>query len=72
MELFEKDWGINNSEFDDTEITTTILYFSKIELAKFRKLCKLGIKKEFANEFQEKGNIPDLLLKILTEKYENL
>lgn len=71
MQLFEQDWGIDNSELDNTEITTTILYFSKTELVLFKKLCKTGIKKEFGIEYQEKGNLSDLLLKILKEKYEN-
>ena len=72
MELFQTDWGVNNSEFDDTEITTTILYFSKQELSQFKKLCKIGIKNEFGTDFQEKGNLSDLLIKILNEKYGNL
>jgi len=72
MRLFEEEWGINNSPPDNTEITTTILYFSKEELAQFKKLCKVGIKKEFGVEYQQKGNLSDLLLKILNEKYANL
>jgi hypothetical protein len=72
MQLFETDWGIDNSKPDNTEITTTILYFSKEELAEFKKLCKVGIKKEFGEEFQQKGNLSDFLLKILNEKYANL
>ena len=72
MELFEPDWGVDNSELDNTEITTTILYFSKDELLQFKKLCKAGIKKEFGAEYQQKGNLSDLLLKILQENYGNL
>jgi hypothetical protein len=72
MQLFETDWGIDNSKPDNTEITTTILYFSKEELAQFKKLCKVGIRKEFGEEFQQKGNLSDFLLKILNEKYANL
>jgi len=72
MQLFETDWGIDNSKPDNTEITTTILYFSKEELAQFKKLCKIGIRKEFGEEFQQKGNLSDFLLKILNEKYANL
>ena len=44
---FDVDYGVDTSPIDNTEITTTILYFSKEELARFKKLCKLGIKKEF-------------------------
>lgn len=72
MQLFETDWGVDNSEIDNTEITTTLLYFSKEELQQFKKLCKAGIKKEFGAEYQQKGNLSDLLLKILNEKYANL
>lgn len=72
MKLFEAEWGVDNSAPDNTEITTTILYFSKEELAQFKKLCKVGIKKEFGLEYQEKGNLSDLLLKILNEKYGNI
>ena len=72
MQLFEAEWGVDNSAPDNTEITTTILYFSKEELAQFKKLCKVGIKKEFGVEYQEKGNLSDLLLKILNEKYANI
>jgi len=72
MKLFEDDWGINNDPIDNTEITTTILYFSKEELIQFKKLCKEGIKKEFGLEYQQKGNLSDLLLKILNEKYADL
>lgn len=71
MKLFETDWGVDNSESDNTEITTTILYFSKEELLQFKKLCKIGIKNEFGLEYQQKGNLSDFLLKILNEKYGN-
>lgn len=69
MKLFEDDWGKDNSPIDNTEITTTILYFSKEELKEFKTLCKEGMKVEFGNEFQEKGNLSDLLLKVLKDKY---
>lgn len=72
MQLFETDWGVDNSPPDNTEITTTILYFSKEELAQFKKLCKTGIKREFGAEFQQKGNLSDFLLLILNERYGNL
>jgi len=72
MKLFEDDWGIDNSPIDETEITTTILYFSAQELRKFKKLCKVGIKIEFGEEYQQKGNLSDFLLKILNERYGNL
>lgn len=72
MQLFETDWGVDNSPQDNTEITTTILYFSKEELAEFKKLCKTGIKREFGAEFQQKGNLSDFLLLTLRKNYGNL
>ena len=69
MKLFEDNWGVDNSPVDDTEITTTILYFSKQELRQFKKLCKAGIKIEFGEAYQQKGNLSDFLLKILNERY---
>ena len=69
MTLFDFDYGINNDPIDDTEITTTMLYFSKQELKQFKTLCKTGIKIEFGQAFQQKGNLSDLLLKVLNEKY---
>lgn len=71
MELFEYDYGKDDSPVDETDITTTILYFSKEELVEFKKHCKVAMKIEFPENFQEKGNISDLLLKILREKYAN-
>lgn len=72
MKLFEDDWGVNDSPIDSTEITTTILYFSKEELKEFKSLCKEGMKKEFSEEYQTKGNISDFLLIILKQRYGNL
>ena len=65
MKLFEDDWGVDNSPIDETEITTTILYFSTDELRQFKQLCKKGIKEEFNDEFKQKGNLSDFLLLIL-------
>ncbi len=72
MKLFEDDWGVDDSPIDETEITTTILYFSPQELKKFKRLCKVGIKIEFGEEYQQKGNLSDFLLKILKQQYENI
>ena len=72
MKLFEDDWGVDNSPIDNTEITTTMLYFSTQELKEFKALCKKGIKQEFAEQYQTKGNLSDLLLIILRQKYGNL
>ena len=72
MKLFEDDWGVDNSLIDETEITTTILYFSTDELRQFKQLCKKGIKQEFNDEFKQKGNLSDFLLLILKRHYGNL
>lgn len=69
MKLFEDDWGKDNSPIENVEITTTILYFSKEELKQFKHLCKEGMKIEYGPHFQDKGNLSDLLLKVLNEKY---
>ena len=66
MKLFEDDWGVDNSPIENVEITTTMLYFSRQELKEFKTLCKKGIKKEFGQEYHQKGNLSDLLLKVLT------
>jgi hypothetical protein len=71
MKLFEDNWGVDNSPIDETEITTTMLYFSKQELKEFKELCKKGIKIEYNEEFQQKGNLSDFLLLILNQKYAN-
>ena len=71
MKLFEDEWGVDESPIEDVEITTTLLYFSKAELKEFKVLCKKGIKIEFQEEYQQKGNLSDLLLKVLKQRYEN-
>ena len=71
MKLFDDDWGVDNSAIDNTEITTTILYFSKEELKEFKNLSKLGIKKHYADQAQQKGNLSDYLLLILKKDNEN-
>jgi len=71
MKLFEDDWGIDNSPQDNTEITTTMLYFSTEELKEFKRLCKLAMKKEYGDQVFDKANLSDLLL-LMLRKYENL
>lgn len=72
MQLFNDDWGVDNSPVDTTEITTTLLYFSKEELKDFKKYCKELMKKEYPDTYQQKGNLSDLLLIILKRQYDNL
>jgi len=72
MKLFEDDWGVDNSPIDHTEITTTILYFSKEELKEFKSLCKKGIKKQFGDDAIKRGNLSDYLLIILRKENEDI
>lgn len=69
MSLFEDDWGTGGTEKEEVEITTTMLYLSKPELKEFKQLAKAGIKKEFGEEFQQKGNLTDFLLTVLRREY---
>ncbi len=69
--LFEYDWGENNSPEDNTEITTTILYFSKEELVKFKTLCKTGMRGFYGDDVVSKANISDFLLNTLNNLYGN-
>jgi len=70
LTLFDADWGEDHSPSDDTEITTTILYFDKKELQEFKRLAKKGIKVEFQEEYQQKGNLSDFLLLVLKRLYD--
>lgn len=69
LQLFEQDWGIDNSPLDTTQITTTLLYFDKEELKEFKRLCKIGMKAEFGNDYQQKANLTDFLLILLGKNY---
>jgi len=62
----------NNEEIEDINITTTILYMSEQELKLFKSLCKKGIKILYKDNFQEEGNITDLILYTLNKEYGNL
>ena len=72
MKLFDDDWGVDKSDIEDIQITTTMLYFSKKELREFKKLCKIGIQKTYGEEYQTKGNLSYYLLKILRDENTNL
>lgn len=70
-ELFETDYGQGSKEIDETDITTTLLYFSSPELKEFKALAKVGMKKEFGDNYIAKGNLSDLLLIMLRRDYGN-
>ena len=60
---FEDFLEVDNNPLDDTQITTTLLYYSKEELKEFKALSKALIKKHYPDNYTE-GNISDLILKI--------
>jgi hypothetical protein len=69
-ELFPPDYGEGGAEKDDTQITTTILYFSEEEQAEFKQLCKLCMKDLLGLEKAiDKGNISDAVLMLLRKNY---
>lgn len=70
MRLFDDDWGEGSQEPDDTQIKTTILYYSEEELKEFKKLSKKAIEIHFKEQRFDKGNYSDLIL-FLLKKYTN-
>lgn len=70
MKLFDDEWGEGSQELDDTQITTTYLYFSEEEKKEFTKLAKKGIEKMFGEKRFEKGNYSDLILNLLRQYNE--
>lgn len=71
MKLFEDEFPEDNSPVDDTQITTTILYFSESELKEFKAESKKAMKKMYGEAYQIKGNLSDLLLNMLKQYNEN-
>ena len=60
---FEDFMDKDNSSLDDTQITTTLLYYSQDELKEFKQLSKELIKKYYGEEYKD-GNVSDLILKV--------
>jgi hypothetical protein len=69
--LFDFDIPKNTDPPEDVEITTSILYFSKSELREFKKLAKEAIKRRWQQDYQQRGNLSDLILALLREDAEN-
>jgi hypothetical protein len=65
MKLFEDEFPEDKSPEDNTQITTTLLYFSETELKEFKSESKQAMKKMFGTECQVKGNLSDMLLNLL-------
>ena len=71
MKLFEDDWGEDNSPIEDPEITQVIFYFSADDAKEFKKKSK-ELMKEYFQDYIKDGNVSDLLLILVKEKYENI
>ena len=71
MKLFEDDWGEDNSKIEDPEITQVIFYFSADNANDFKKKSK-ELMKEYFEDYINDGNLSDLLLILVKEKYENI
>jgi hypothetical protein len=71
MKLFEDEFGVDESPQDDTQITTTLLYFSDTELKEFKAGCKQAMRKMFGHQVMEKGNMSDLLLQLIKKYNED-
>lgn len=71
MKLFEDELTENTEPKDDTQITTTILYFSSEEQKQFYAQCKAGMKKMFGTDAPTKGNMSDYLLAITKQNESN-
>jgi hypothetical protein len=68
--FFNEELYDQKEQIDDrTEITQVLLYYESEEAKEFKRLCKIGIQKEFPGTFIEKGNISDFLLKVLKKYY---
>ena len=64
--LFEDDWGQDNSPQDNTQITTTLLYYSDDQLAEFKKLCRQGMRQHYGPQAKE-YSISEYLLELLKQ-----
>lgn len=71
MKLFEDEWGEDNSPIYDPEITQVIFYFSAENAKEFKKNAK-ELMKEYFPDYINDGNLSDLLLTLVKEKYENI
>lgn len=69
MKLFEYEFEPNNEPLDETEITGTLLYYTKQNRDLFKKLCKKGMEQEYTKEQLQDANISDLVLFVLKQKY---
>lgn len=57
----------DESPIDNTQITTTLLYYSQEELKEIKILGKKLLKKHFPDNYME-SNLSDLILKIFRDE----
>lgn len=62
--MFDFELEPDNSPIDNTNITTTQLYYSTEEHREFKELCKFGMVNMYGGKFSE-ANVSDFLLHLL-------
>ena len=71
MKLFEYEFEQNTEPIDNTEITGTLLYYTKDNCKEFKLLCKKGMEQTYTKEQLKEANISDFILKTLKDRYGN-
>tara|TARA_R110001592_G_scaffold231480_3_gene488620 strand:+ start:1327 stop:1551 length:225 start_codon:yes stop_codon:yes gene_type:complete len=69
MKLFEYEFEQNVEPVDDTEITGTLLYYTKDNRKLFKQLCKKGMEQTYNKDLLQEANISDFILKTLKDHY---
>lgn len=69
MKLFEYEFEQNTEPVDNTEITGTLLYYTKENRKEFKRLCKKGMEQTYTKEQLEEANISDFILQLLIKQY---
>jgi hypothetical protein len=69
LDMFEPEYGIDDSPKDDTRIIQIILYFDEPEITEFKELAKIAMRAEFT-DYTSKANLSDLFLFILKKHYD--
>lgn len=62
--MFDVELEPDNSPVDNTNITTTQLYYNTEEHREFKELCKSGMVRMYGDKFGE-ANVSDFLLALL-------
>ena len=69
QDLFEPDYGVDQSPEDKTKITQVILYFDAPDAVELKELAKEAMKKEMTDRYLDQGNLSDLYLIMLRKYY---